>query len=209
MGVSTPSRSNSTARTVRRGAVAHAERTVPTDAGVRMVTACEHAVGQADRPGASATSRSPTGRSTSGSRDALAAIKRHAAVGQRLARRARRRRRGRRGDRRRGPAGRGRRARRPVPDRRVPDRVGHVDEHERQRGAGRLVAEPRARPRRPPERPRQRVAVVERHRADGDPHRRGPPARRRRPPGGRGAGRRVPTTWPTASPTSSRPGGPT
>ena len=40
-------------------------------------------------------------------------------------------------DRRRGPAGRGRRARRPVPDRRVPDRLGHVDEHERQRGARR------------------------------------------------------------------------
>ena len=32
------------------------------------------------------------------------------------------------------PSHRGRRARRPVPDRRVPDRVGDVDEHERQRG---------------------------------------------------------------------------
>ena len=38
------------------------------------------------------------------------------------------------GDRRRGPAHRGRRARRLVPGRRLPDRVGHVDEHERQRG---------------------------------------------------------------------------
>ena len=37
-------------------------------------------------------------------------------------------------DRGRGRGGRGRRARRPVPDRRVPDRFGHVVEHERERG---------------------------------------------------------------------------
>ena len=43
--------------------------------------------------------------------------------------------------------GRGRRARRPVPRRRLPDRVGHVDEHERQRGgrrAGLAAARPAA-----------------------------------------------------------------
>ena len=51
------------------------------------------------------------------------------------------------------------------------------------------LGRPCARSRRAPERSRQRVAVVERHRAVGDPHRRRPPARRRRAPGGRGARR--------------------
>ena len=37
-------------------------------------------------------------------------------------------------DRRRGRRGRRGRARRPVPDRRLPDRLGHVVEHEHQRG---------------------------------------------------------------------------
>ena len=65
---------------------------------------------------------------------ALATIKRHAAVvNLRLGVAGLDADVGRR-DRRRGPAHRGRRARRLVPGRRLPDRVGHVDEHERQRG---------------------------------------------------------------------------
>ena len=50
-----------------------------------------------------------------------------------------------------------RRARRPVPDRRLPDRLRHLVEHERQRGAG----EHRRRGR-PPQRPREHGAVLER-----------------------------------------------
>ena len=60
-----------------------------------------------------------------------------------------------RADRRRRRRGRGRRARRPVPDRRLPDRLGHLVEHERQRGD----REPRRR-RRPPQRPRQHGPVA-------------------------------------------------
>ena len=61
---------------------------------------------------------------------------------------------------------------RPVPDRHVPDRLGHLHEHERQRGAGHPGRE-RPRPRRgPPERRRQRPAVVERPVPRGDPPRR-------------------------------------
>ncbi len=73
-------------------------------------------------------------------------------------------------DRRCGPPHRGRRARRLLPRRRLPDRVGHLDEHERQRG-DRHAGVAAARPRRPSQRPRQRLAVVERRRAGGDPPR--------------------------------------
>ena len=56
-----------------------------------------------------------------------------------------------------GDADRRGRARRPVPDRRLPDRLGHVVEHERERGHG------RARRRgRPSQRPRQSRPVVQR-----------------------------------------------
>ena len=58
--------------------------------------------------------------------------------GRACERRARAARRGQgRADRRRGRAGRLGRARRPVPDRRLPDGVGHLLEHERERGARR------------------------------------------------------------------------
>ena len=73
-------------------------------------------------------------------------------------------------DRRCGPPHRGRRARRPLPRRRLPDRIGHLDEHERQRGH-RHAGVAAARPSRPSQRPRQRLAVVERRRAGGDPPR--------------------------------------
>ena len=63
-----------------------------------------------------------------------------------------------------------RRARRPVPDRRLPDRLGHVDEHERQRGH----REPRRRGR-APQRPREHGPVLQRR----VPERR-PPRRARR-----------------------------
>ena len=87
--------------------------------------------------------------------------------GQRRARPARRRRRraDRHGGRRRGRG----RARRPVPDRRLPDRVGHVVEHERQRGD----RDPRRR-RRPRQRPREHGAELERRLPVG-----GPPGRAR------------------------------
>ena len=51
--------------------------------------------------------------------------------------------------------------RRPVPDRRVPDRLGDLVQHERQRGH-RDARQPRARAAGPPERPRERVTVVQR-----------------------------------------------
>lgn len=50
---------------------------------------------------------------------------------------------------------------RPVPRGRLPDRLGHVVQHEHQRGA-RDARDGAPRPRRPPERPRERVPVVER-----------------------------------------------
>ena len=56
-----------------------------------------------------------------------------------------------------GRRGRRRRARRPVPDRRLPDRLGHLVEHERQRGH--RGARRRAGP---PERPREHGPVVQR-----------------------------------------------
>ena len=71
-----------------------------------------------------------------------------------------------------------------VPGRRLPDRLGHVDEHERQRGH-RPPGVGRAGPCGPPERSRQRVAVVERRRPDGDPPGRDPRAHRTDPPGAR------------------------
>ena len=79
-----------------------------------------------------------------------AAAEANGALGQARRRRRRADRRGRH-RRRRGQA------RRPVPDRRLPDRLGHLVEHERQRGD----RQPRRR-RRPPERPRQHGPVVER-----------------------------------------------
>ena len=53
-----------------------------------------------------------------------------------------------RADRRRRRPDRGRRARRPVPDRRLPDRLGHLVEHERERGDGDARRRGRARERR-------------------------------------------------------------
>ena len=114
---------------------------------------------------------------------ALALIKRHAAVvnatlgvpgsTRTLAR----------GDRRGGPACRGGRARRPVPDRRVPDRLGHVDEHERQRGAGRR-------------------SPVARSAATSTPTTTSTPRSRRTTP----CRRRSASPWPSSSsPTSTRP----
>ena len=70
---------------------------------------------------------------------------------------------GRRGGR--GPVGR------PVPRRRVPDRVGHLVEHEHERGAGHL-GRPSGSATGPPQRSRQRLAVVERRVPVGDPRRR-------------------------------------
>ena len=62
-----------------------------------------------------------------------------------------------RADRRRGRRDRRGQARRPVPDRRLPDRLGHVVEHERQRGHRHARRRGRA-----PERPREHGAVVQR-----------------------------------------------
>ena len=62
-------------------------------------------------------------------------------------------------------------ARRPFPDRRVPDGLGHVVEHERERGHrdARLPAAGQAGA---PERPRERVAVLQRRLPDVHPYRR-------------------------------------
>ena len=65
--------------------------------------------------------------------------------------------RARREDRRRRRRHRRRQARRPVPDRRLPDRLGHLDEHERQRGH----RQPRRRGR-PSQRPREHGPVLQR-----------------------------------------------
>ncbi len=72
---------------------------------------------------------------------------------------------------------------RPVPPRRLADRIGHPVEHERQRGhrrAGQRAADRHARRQvaGPPERPRQRRRVVERHLPDRDARRRRPRDRR-------------------------------
>ncbi len=91
------------------------------------------------------------------------------------------------------PGGRGRRSRRRVPTLGVPDRLGHADQHERQRGdrqprqrAGRLGA--RSEQPDPPERLRQPRPVEQRRLPRGHAHRRGgaggglTPARRCGPP---------------------------
>ena len=62
----------------------------------------------------------------------LGLLKKSAALGERRPRAARRR--GRAGDRAGRRRGGARRARRPLPARRLPDRVGHAEQHERQRG---------------------------------------------------------------------------
>ncbi len=75
-------------------------------------------------------------------------------------------------DREGGGGDRRRRARRPVPDRRLPDRLGHLDEHERQRGdraSGRCG--------RAPQRPGEHGPVLQRR----VPLRRAPGGARRRP----------------------------
>ena len=74
------------------------------------------------------------------------------------------------------PRGRGRPARRSVRRRHLPDRLGHLQQHERQRGdreprhpaAGRAARLEEAGP---PQRPRQHGAVVERRLPDRGPHR--------------------------------------
>ena len=58
-----------------------------------------------------------------------------------------------------------------VPDRRLPDRLGHLVEHERQRGARHAWPASGSAPR-APQRPRQRFAVVQRRVPVGDPRRR-------------------------------------
>ena len=65
-----------------------------------------------------------------------------------------------------------RQARRPVPDRRLPDRLGHLDEHQRQRGDRAAGRGGRA-----PQRPRQHGPVLQRR----VPLRRAPRRARRRP----------------------------
>ena len=79
------------------------------------------------------------------------------------------------GDPRRGRRDRRRRAPRPLPDRRVPDRLRHVVEHEHERGA--RLPRRAGRGRRTPQRPRQRQPVQQRHLPHLDP-RRGDPGRR-------------------------------
>ena len=66
--------------------------------------------------------------------------------------------------------GRRRRPRRPVPDRHLPDRLRHLDQHEHERG--RRPPRDRAarrRPQGPPERRRQPLPELERHDPDGAP----------------------------------------
>ena len=148
--------------------------------------------GAARPPRRSTTSRSPGSRSRR-RRHPLA----RAHQGRRRPRQRRARRAGRRGRRAHRPGrrrDRRRRARRPVPDRRLPDRLGHLVEHERQRGD----RQPRRR-RRPRQRPREHGPVVQRRvplrgapRRAGRGHAR--PAARARAAGARAGrqGRRVP-----------------
>ena len=68
------------------------------------------------------------------------------------------------------PGGRRGPSRRPLPHRRLPDRVRHVDEHERQRGR-RAPRQPLERSGRPPERPRQLRPVEQRHVPERPAHR--------------------------------------
>mmetsp|Transcript_2835 Transcript_2835/g.9522 ORF Transcript_2835/g.9522 Transcript_2835/m.9522 type:complete len:490 (+) Transcript_2835:17-1486(+) len=100
------------------------------------------------------------------------------------------------GHRGRGRRGVARRPRRPLPARRLPDGVGHADEHERQRGRRepghpaprrrRRVEGPRA-----PERPREHGPELERRVSDGDARRRGARARGAAPARARRARRRA------------------
>ena len=92
--------------------------------------------------------------------------------------------------------GRGRQAERPVRGRRLPDRLGHVDQHERQRGD----LEPGHRDARgraglagpgPSQRPRQRGPVVERRDPDGHPRRGAERPVRRADPGAGAPSRRA------------------
>ena len=108
------------------------------------------------------------------------------AGGRRDERRARPARAGRRaGHRGGGRGGGGRRPRRAVPDRYLPDGIGHLDQHEHERGrrAPRREAAGRG-PQRPPERPRQSLPELERRDPDrapalgGDGDRGGAAARR-------------------------------
>ena len=103
-------------------------------------------------------------------------------AGQRRARRPRGRRRG--GHRRGRGRGRGRCARRPLPDRHLPDRLRDVVEHEHQRGA-RDPGDPPPGPAGAPQRPRQRLAVVQRRVPDVGPPRRDVRRRARARPGAR------------------------
>ena len=126
---------------------------------------------------------------------ALALIKAEAARVNAAARRGRPR--GGRGHRRRRRGGGRGHVGRALPRRRVPDRVGHLVEHEHQRGPGRPGRRAAGRPG-PPQRPGQRQPVLQRRVPQRHPpgRRRGggrrPDPRRRAPRGGpRGQGRRV------------------
>ena len=104
--------------------------------------------------------------------------------------------RARRRDRPRRRGGRGRQAERSVRGRRLPDRLGHVDQHERQRGdlePGHRDARRRARLAGPgpSERPRQRGTVVERRDPDGYPRRGAERPLRRADPGAGAPARRT------------------
>ena len=117
------------------------------------------------------------GRARPGAGRALARA--HQGGGRARERRARAaRRRARRAHRERRRRGGRRPARRPVPHRRLPDRLGHLLQHERQRGD----REPRRRGR-PPERPREHGPVVERRLPVGRAPRRGLGGPGRAPPG--------------------------
>ena len=96
-------------------------------------------------------------------------------------------------------------ARRPVPDRRLPDRLGHVEQHEHQRGP-RLAGHEVARPRRPPQRPRERQPVVQRRLPDLDPRRRHGVGHERADPGARPPRPVAGGARPRSSPRSSSPG---
>ena len=106
------------------------------------------------------------------------------------------------------------RARRPLPTRRLPDRVGHAEQHERQRGHRQPGdRDPRGRARvevaGAPQRRRQQEPVQQRHL----PHRRargrGARAGRAAAPGRRRAGGGAGAPRPPSSATSSRSGAPT
>ena len=91
-------------------------------------------------------------------------------------------------------------ARRPVPDRRLPDRLGHLVEHERQRGD----RQPRRRGR-PPQRPREHGAVVQRRLPERRPPRRARPGDQRAAAGARAARGLAAARRPRRSRTSSSP----